>query len=166
MLSSTTSIPGWQIFATSSAALITKLISGSLVLRSGVGTQMLIVIHLAQVIIGGGGAQMPGLDQRSKRFGWNVGDVTHARVQLIDFVVQHVQPDDVITHPRELNRQRQPDIPHTNDADLGGAIMDPIQKLLPVVDHDSSQSEIQYERSGSEVPKSVRDYSPLPWRRK
>ncbi len=92
--------------------------SGSLVFRSGVGTQMLMVSSSLMTAEVGGRAQAPGGHQRGDLLGAGVDDVRRAGVDGIDLALIDVDADRVKAGAGELDGQRQP---HVAEADDPGA---------------------------------------------
>src|SRR4029453_4020185 len=121
------SCPGLIVAATASTASTTYDRSGSLVLRSGVGTQMSIASTSPSACMSGRAelAGVPGFAQI--RIG-DVGNVALAGIDLRGFVRVHVEAGDGIPGPGELDRERQADVAEADDADARLSCPNPIQE--------------------------------------
>ena len=98
--------------------------SGSLVLRSGVGTAMLMVSRSATTEKSVVARNFPGFHQRAQRVGGNVLDIGFAAIQLRDLGFLNVDAGDRKSGFGELDRQRQTDVTEADDADARGAGLD------------------------------------------
>ena len=113
------SSPGWKYLAISSTAETMKLMSGSLVLRSGVGTQMLMVSSsrtTEKSVVARNFFCADKLRDLSR------GDVLHMRlaaIQAVDLGLQHVNPGHGKAGVGELHRQRQADVAQPDNAHPG-----------------------------------------------
>ena len=93
--------------------------SGSLVLRSGVGTQMLTVSSSAITWKSVVARSLPWLTSGSQDFGRNVPNIGIARVDTGDLSLVHVDPGDGESRLGELHRQGQADVAQPDHADPG-----------------------------------------------
>src|SRR5262249_33542766 len=75
-------------------------------------------VHVVQLRHVVGRGQLLGLDGRGKLGARDVADVALALVDGVDLVEVDVEPGNLEPGLREFNRQRQADVPKTNDADL------------------------------------------------
>ena len=91
--------------------------SGSRCSSSGVGRQMRIASQSARSAASVVARTRPALDQRRERVGRHVLDVRAARADGLDLGRVDVEPDDVRAGLRERDRERQPDVAETDDAD-------------------------------------------------
>ncbi len=114
-----TSMPAWKYLAISWQEDTMKLMSGSLVLRRGVGTQMLMVSSASNGGEIGGGAQFAGVDDFGERGAGDVADVGIAGVDAVDLVGIDVDSDHVETRLGELHGQRQANVAQAHHARRG-----------------------------------------------
>ena len=92
--------------------------SGSLVFRSGVGTQMFTVSSLAISAKSVVACRRPAATSLATSSSGHIGNVGRPRADRVDLSLIDVEADDVIAGVGELDRERQPDIP---EADYAGA---------------------------------------------
>jgi hypothetical protein len=92
--------------------------SGSLVLRSGVGTQMFAVSSWVMTAEIRGGAELAGTDQGFENILGDVGDVRFPGVDPGYFRFAQVDTRDIESGPGELHRQRQPDVAEPDHSHL------------------------------------------------
>ena len=90
--------------------------SGSLVLRSGVGTQMLMVSSSATAAKSVVARILPASHQRLQNLGGNVLNVRLAAIDRIHLGRQHVDAGDVESGVRQFHRQRQPYVAQSHHA--------------------------------------------------
>ena len=98
-----------------------KLMSGSLVLRSGVGTQMLMVSSSSTAEKSVVARSLPDFTSGPRVDAGNVADVRIARVDAAGLLFAEIDAGDRESGFGEFHRQRQADIAQSDDADAGGA---------------------------------------------
>ena len=107
-----------------SVAETTKLMSGSLVLRRGVGTQISMVSRVRMTEKSVVARSFPHLTRGVKTAVGDVFDVGMAGVELIDFGLLDVDADDIETGFGEFDRERQTDVAEAEDAHAGFFVSD------------------------------------------
>ncbi len=101
-----------------------KLMSGSLVLRKGVGTQMLMVSRSFTAAKSVVALSMSAFDQRRERARRDVLNITFAFVELRYFALVNIDADDAEPRRGELHRQRQADVAQPHDTHTRRLVLD------------------------------------------
>ena len=91
--------------------------SGSLLLRSGVGTQIEIASHVADLVAGTARPSRSDFTSGSSSAAGDVADVGAPRVHARDPRRVDVEADHAEAGLRELDREREPDVAEADDAD-------------------------------------------------
>ena len=102
--------------------------SGSFVLRSGVGTQMLIVSSSRTTAKSVVASSLPASRSALTSAVGDVGNVRAAFLDRLDLAGIEVDPGGVETRLPELDRERQTDVAEADDAGPGPAGLDLFEK--------------------------------------
>ncbi len=110
--------------------------SGSLVLRSGVGTQMSMMSASARRFGSVVATNLPFLTTSARWSDEHVGDVAAAGHQLGDLALVDVVADHAVAGARELHRERQADVAESDDSQLRLLAFDLLQQFHSCVIRD------------------------------
>ena len=122
-------MPGCRCAAIWSTADTTYDRSGSLVFRSGVGTQMLMVSSVATTLKSVVALRRLSRTSLRDQLAGHIGDVGVAAVHRGDLRRVDIDADGVEAGAPKLHGQRQADVAESDDADAGAARGDPIEQV-------------------------------------